>query len=229
MSEQPERNGTASQEDALQRLEEIHAWMARGSRYEGISGSAQILAGCLAAFGSAVLGCGWVPLERETAFLAIWGGVFFVFIAANLLLTALRARSRAEPVVSRLAGTVLFAVAPNLVGAGVITLVLLRAEETARLPGVWMVLYGCALLAARFFAPRAVGVLGLVFFFTGVFVLLLLPATYALHPATMAVPFAGYHILFGLYLVARDRRSRRHAHPAVAEPAAGAGAIEPRP
>jgi len=215
-----ERNEEPSREEAIERLEDIRDWMARSSRYEGIPGSAQILAGCLAAFGAAALGCGWVPLSPEMAFLAIWGGVFFVFVAVNLSLAALRARSRGEPVASRLAGTVLFALAPNLVGGGVLTLVLLEAGAMKFVPGAWMVLYGCALLAARFFAPRAVGLLGLVFFLSGGVALVFLQE-YAMHPATMAVPFAGYHIAFGLYLLARARRAP-HGAPSAAEEAVGA-------
>ena len=77
-----------------------------------------------------------------------------------------------------------------------------------------MVMYGCALLAVRYFVPSAAGVIGLLFLTTGAFVFAAFPGPAALHPGVMAVPFGGYHVLFAALLYMRQRVKRSAKEPA---------------
>ncbi len=112
---------------------------------------------------------------------------------------------------TRLTRTALYAVAPGVAGGAVITLAAVHAGATGLLPGIWMVMYGCALLAVRFFMHEHVSLIGMLFLTTGAFVFAMFPGAAGLHPAVMAVPFGGYHLLFAALLRFRQARAAQAA------------------
>ncbi len=90
-------------------------------------------------------------------------------------------------------------VPPLLVGA-LLTAVLYRQGATAAIPGIWLLLYGTAVVSGGAFSVRIVPVMGSAFMLVGA-AALLAPAAWA--NWFMLAGFGGLHLLFGI-LIARS-------------------------
>lgn len=86
-----------------------------------------------------------------------------------------------------------------LVGA-VLTLALWQSGQFAIIPGLWLLLYGVAVLSAGAFSVRIVPLQGLCFIATGALALFTPPAW---RDAWMAAGFGGLHVIFGLIIAWR--------------------------
>ncbi len=89
---------------------------------------------------------------------------------------------------------------PTVAVAAILTVWFVSMDIYAPLPGVWLSLYGAALLAAGTYSVRPVPVSGAVFMLLGL-VTLFLPAGMA--RAAMIFGFGGVHVLFGLWIARR--------------------------
>jgi len=88
---------------------------------------------------------------------------------------------------------------PMIVGA-VLTAMLILHGNYDYLPGVWMLLYGAAVVSAGTYSVRSVPVMGAAFMLVGT-VTLFAPATWA--TAMMILSFGALHIGFGLWIAWR--------------------------
>ncbi len=93
----------------------------------------------------------------------------------------------------------LLCLVPAVAVAVVLTL-RLWSSEPALIPAVWLMLYGCGVLAAGTYAVAAVVVLGAAFIVLGATSLLLDPAW---SNAVLAAGFGGLHIGFGIWVYER--------------------------
>jgi hypothetical protein len=93
---------------------------------------------------------------------------------------------------------------PSLFAGAVMTWVLWANAGQRVIPGTWLLLYGCGLIAASAATARTIGVLGGSFVVTGL-VALLLPES--LQILMLGAGFGGLHILFG-YLMGRAGHGR---------------------
>jgi hypothetical protein len=73
------------------------------------------------------------------------------------------------------------------------------------IPGTWLLLYGCALIAASVPTTRTIGVLGGLFVVLGLMALLLPDR---LQMLMLGVGFGGLHVLFG-FLIGRMGHGRQ--------------------
>jgi hypothetical protein len=199
-----EKETPLSEAEAMSQLREIHGWMSRASCYRNLSGPAAVAAGASALVGALVLSLGWGPEVPVRPFVVVWGSVFLFSAVVNLALTARKARQRGEEVLSHVGRTVLAALFPNFLAGGIMTWVLGSRELWHLLPGTWMLLYGCAIFAARFFSPRGSTWLGLSFFVVGTFTLLVVGEA-ALNPWLMAGSFGLLHVAFGVHLIFQEK------------------------
>ena len=193
-------------EHAEHTLETIRTLMERSQRYEHISGLGGLIAGGVVCAGGATLAAGWLPFGENINFAVVWMVVFAVASIAQCLLTFVRARQRKEPVWSRQARTVTLALLPGVLASGVITLLMARMGRLDLLPGLWLLLYGCAALTTSFFAPRSIGRLGAVCLALGA-ISLLLP--HASPVSTMVVGFGLTHLAYGAAVLLAERRHER--------------------
>ncbi len=83
---------------------------------------------------------------------------------------------------------------PMLVGA-LLTIVLYRAGLVATIPGMWLLLYGTAVVAGGAFSVKVVPVMGFCFMLAGTLALFT-PASW--NDWIMAAAFGGLHIGFGI-------------------------------
>ncbi len=135
---------------------------------------------------------------------ARWMGIWLLEGVVALVLGAIAAGQKARAAhLSMLSGPgrkfVLSFLPPLSVG-GILTMSLYRAGLTDPVPGVWLLLYGTAVVAGGAFSVRVVPVMGLCFMLLGAVALF---SPFAWATALLAIGFGGVHILFGLVIARR--------------------------
>jgi hypothetical protein len=93
---------------------------------------------------------------------------------------------------------------PSLFAGAVLTAVLWSSGNLHAIPGTWMLLYGCGLIAASLASARSIAILGGAFVALGLLALVLPDS---LQIPLLGVAFGGLHILFG-YLMWRAGHGR---------------------
>lgn len=93
---------------------------------------------------------------------------------------------------------------PSLFAGAVMTAVLWSSANLHAIPGTWLLLYGCGLIAASTATGRSIGILGGSFVAAGSLALVLPDS---LQIAMLGVGFGGLHLLFG-FLVRRAGHGR---------------------
>jgi hypothetical protein len=136
-----------------------------------------------------------------------WLGIWLAAAVVALVLGgALVARQIVQRGHARYLGPVrkfLLCLCPALLAGAVLTLVFWNAGMTHIIPGMWLLLYGCAVLSAS--TVTVAGIARLICIMGGLFVLLglmtfALPAT--AHTAMLGLGFGILHIIFG-FLIGR--------------------------
>ncbi|MGI9039654.1 MAG: hypothetical protein ACR2HK_00855 [Gemmatimonadales bacterium] len=132
-------------------------------------------------------------MERAGSFTAVpgWGGV------GTLALKARRAR---VPLSTGPGRTFLLSFLPPVGAAVALTAALYAHGAVALLPGLWLLSYGAAVVAAGTFSVRVVPVMGVGFMVLGALALAT-PAAWA--DAWLAAGFGGLHSGFGLLIARR--------------------------
>ena len=139
-----------------------------------------------------------------------WLGIWLVAAALALLLGgALVARQIARRGHTRYLGPArkfLLCLCPALFAGAVLTLVSWTAGMTSVIPGIWLLLYGCAVLSASTVTiagiTRLIGIMGALFVALGLMTFAL-PTT--AHTAMLGLGFGVLHISFGI-LIGRSTR-----------------------
>ena len=93
------------------------------------------------------------------------------------------------------------ALVPPLAAGALLTFVLFRAGLSDLLPGLWLLIYGVAVVAAGTFSIRAVKWMGLTFMLAGAATLFAPPSW---GDACMAIGFGGIHIGYGIWIARRS-------------------------
>jgi len=170
----------------------IRSAMERATSFTGVSGVGYLLAGA-----SAVLAA-WVAATRQSseAWLLVWMIELVVGGVLAFGLTVHKSRLQGAPLWSGSGRKLLIAFVPTMLAAGLLTLSFALHDLVSWLPGVWMTLYGAAVMTAGAHSVRAIPVMGAAFLLLGS-VALLLPAT---GDAVLALGFGGLHMAFGLYI-----------------------------
>ena len=170
-------------------------------------------AGLLAVPGSAGIAMGAVGLSAtalasQRALAPHWFGIWLgAGLAAFLCGTALmihQAGSTATALYRGPARKFLLCLSPSLFAGAVLTGLLLHQHAAESIPGVWLLTYGCGVLAASTMTVRPVGVMGALFMALGV-ATLALPPQYA--NLALGAGFGGLHLAFGI-IIGRTRRER---------------------
>lgn len=169
-------------------------------------------------------------MERASSFTAVpgWGGVvigitafaagfaalghaakyqFFVWLAEAVLALVLafiavqlKSKRLSLSLQSRAARRALLSFMPPLMAGVVMTSVLYREHVLTVLPGMWLLLYGAAVVTGGAFSVRIVPVMGLCFMFAGMSALLA-PSSWG--NAFLMFGFGALHVAFGLVIARR--------------------------
>lgn len=171
--------------------------MEAATSFTAVSGRGQVLVGLTALVAALVA-------MRQTAFpawLAVWLGEAVIAVVLALATTFWKARSTGMSLLSGPGRKFLLSFAPPMVAAALLTLVLFRLGVAQAIPGMWLLLFGTAVVTGGAFSVKVVPVMGICFMLLGA-ITLVSPVGWS--DWLLATGFGGLHIVFGLFI------SRRH-------------------
>jgi hypothetical protein len=192
----PEHNNPpAMQARAMDNLRFIRETMEAAGTFTAVSGWGQVVIGVTAVLTALVAGqfagTEWVLIWAAEAFLALFISVWFMYH---------KAKKASLPFLTGSARKLLFSFSPVVVVGMVVTVAMLQRELHAFLPGIWMLLYGTAVVAAGAFSVRSVPVMGAAFIIAGTGALFT-PISWS--TTWMIVGFGLLHIVFGFVIARR--------------------------
>ena len=169
--------------------------MERAASFTAVSGWGGVLIGGTA-IGAGVIASGAAP---HRAFF-IW--LTEAALAFCLALVSMRAKSRRLELSlhSKAARRALLSFVPPLFAGAVLTAVLFHSDKITVLPGLWLLLYGAAVVTGGAFSVRIVPVMGLCFMLVGA-VSLASPVRWG--NDFLILGFGLLHIAFGLAIARR--------------------------
>jgi hypothetical protein len=131
------------------------------------------------------------------AWLAVWLLEAFVAVAIAAPTAVTKAHRANSTLFSGPGRKFLFSFAPPIIVGGLLTFALYAAGSAAVLPGVWLLLYGTAIVTGGAFSVRVVPVMGFCLMSLGA-AALLAPAAWG--DAFMAAGFGALQIGFGIWI-----------------------------
>jgi hypothetical protein len=154
------------------------------------------------AMGVTALGAAALSLEAKTpaAWLGVWLAEACVALVIGVWAMARKARKSGTELFSGPARRFLLTLTPPLGAGAILTLALERAGLVTLLPGVWLLLYGTAVVTGGAMSVRTVLVMGALCMLLGC-AALSSPAAWG--TAYLAAGFGGLHIGFGLAIARR--------------------------
>lgn len=202
---------------AVDNLQVIRTLMERAALYRRTLTPVCFATGVL---GVAAAGLGWVlDLDSARGFALYWMAVATTTLGICLTIMRRQALLENEPFWSAPTRRVAQAMLPALF-AGCIAGVVMGAPSWREplhawwLPGIWMMLFGCATHAAGFFMPRGMKWFGWAFAALGSTLLLAInarahasgmPSLRYAH-VVMGLTFGGLHLTYAAYLAATDKK-----------------------
>lgn len=174
----------------------IRATMERAASFTAVPGWGGVAMGITAMAAAALSLRARTPDE----WLAVWLAEACVAIAIGLWTMARKARRTDTDLYSGPARRFLFTLIPPLGAAAILTLALERAGHLSLLPGVWLLLYGTAIVTGGAMSVRTVLVMGALFMLLGA-AALSSPAAWG--TAYLAAGFGGLQIGFGIAIARR--------------------------
>jgi hypothetical protein len=168
----------------------IRETMERAGSFTAVSGWGGI------AMGITALGASVIASRQETvlAWLVTWLAEAAVAIGIALWTTYSKARASGTALLSGPGRRFVYSFAPPLFVGVLLTILLVRIGSIAEVAGVWLLLYGTAVVTGGAFSIRVVPLMGLCFIVLGT-VALFCPPSWG--NAFLAVGFGGLHLIFG--------------------------------
>jgi hypothetical protein len=177
---------------AADNLRFIRATMENATAFTGVSGKGYVLAGLTAGAAS------WIAAQQATpsGWLLVWMLEALLAAMVTLMLTAEKARVQGKSLWSGSGRRLLFAFLPAMSGGAVVTLAFHLQGHTLLLPGLWLLLYGAAVMTAGAHSIKLIPVMGVLFILLGGLHLLgLMPMNLSL-----GLGFGGLHLVFGILI-----------------------------
>ena len=171
----------------------IRQTMASAGSFTAVSGRGQMLVGASALLAALIskhmfLGSGWMQ---------VWLVEAGVAVAIAVASSERKAKRLGVPLWSAVARKFVLALLPPLVAGGVLTTALWYSGHRHLVPGVWLLLYGTAVVTGGSFSVRVVPLMGYCFMLLGC-VALGVPLGWAW--LLLGLGFGGLHIGFGWWI-----------------------------
>ena len=192
----PRRPDVGPSPEAIEHLEVIRRTMERSTAFTAVSGWGYF------GMGTTALAVSFIALRQPTteAWLAVWLAEALVAVTIGLVAMHWKASRQGTEVLSLPGRRLFVGLLPALFAGGVMTVALLRAEEARQIPGVWLLLYGVAVMQAGAFSVRTIPVMGAAFVLCGA---IALPLPWFWANVMLAVGFGLMHIAFGAFIARR--------------------------
>jgi hypothetical protein len=181
---------------AMDNLSYIRGVMERAATFTAVSGWGEVVIGLTAIFAALVAARQSLPWARVATWVAEAGIAAGISVASM----SLKAHVANMPLLSGPIRKLALTFSPPIIVGGVLTAVLVNLGQYALLPGVWMLLYGAAVVSAGTYSVRSVPVMGAGFMVLGA-VALVTPESWA--TPLMIAGFGGLHIVFGVWIARR--------------------------
>ena len=184
------------QSRAMDNLRYIRGMMERAGTFTAVSGWGEVVIG-MTAIGAAIVAA------RETlplAWVATWLAEAGIAAGISVASMTLKAHAANMPLLSGPLRKLVLSFSPPIIVGAVLTAVLVQAGTFALLPGIWMLLYGAAVVSAGTYSVRIVPVMGAAFMVAGALALVT-PAAWS--TPILIAGFGGLHIVFGLWIARR--------------------------
>jgi hypothetical protein len=180
------------QDHALDNLRYIRETMERSGQFTAVPGWGGV------AMGFTALAAAYLAAIQETPrlWLDVWFAEVFVAAIVGSLAVWRKARDLSERHLAPLR-KFLLSFSPAIVAGAVLTLVLYRAADYAMLPGMWLLMYGAAVVSGGTFSVRVVPTMGVCFIALGCVALF---APQAWSNVLLGAGFGGLHIVFGFWI-----------------------------
>ena len=181
---------------AMDNLRFIRETMEAAGTFTAVSGWGQVVIGITAVLAALIA----EPFQWTTDWVLVWAAEAFLALLISVWFMYNKARKASIPLLSGSARKLLFSFSPVFVVGLVITAALIRLSMISLLPGMWMLLYGTAVVAAGAFSVRSVPVMGAAFICVGA-TALFAPASWG--TALMIIGFGALHAVFGVVIARR--------------------------
>ena len=183
------------QAHAMDNLRYIRRTMEQAGSFTAVPGLGGILMGLTA------LAAAWVSTARAAAgwHLTVWLAEACLAMAIGIAGAAVKSRRAKAPLLTGPGRKFVAGFAPAMLAGAVLTAVLFASGVNAFLPGVWLLLYGAAIVSGGWASVRVVPLMGACFMAVGT-AALFAPAW---APALLAAGFGGLHVVFGIVIAVR--------------------------
>ncbi len=178
---------------AADHLRYIRETMERAAEFTAVPGWGGVAMGITALVASFVA----ARQSSPRAWLAVWLVEAFVAVAIAAPAAATKARRANSTLFSGPGRKFLLSFAPPIIVGGLLTFALYAAGAAGVLPGVWLLLYGTAIVTGGAFSVRIVPVMGFCLMILGT-AALIAPAAWG--DAFMAAGFGVLQIGFGIWI-----------------------------
>jgi hypothetical protein len=182
-------------ERAMDNLRYIRRTLERAGSFTAVPGMGGVAMGMVALLAARLA----VLQPGAGGWLAVWALAAVVAMAIGIAGAALKSRRFQIPLFSGPGRKFIAGFVPALLAGAVLTAVFYRAGISGFLPGVWLLLYGAAVLSGGSASVRVVPVMGACFMFVGT-VALLLPGW---NDILLPVGFGGLHLIFGTVIAVK--------------------------
>ncbi len=180
---------------AADNLRFIRDTMERAAAFTAVPGWGGVAIGCTAIV-VGILAQGHTP---EIQF-QLWLGEAVVALVLGFFAVRAKSERLSQSLKSRPARRALLSFVPPLLSGAALTLVLLQHSMLAVLPGLWLMLYGTAVVTAGAFSVRIVPFMGMSFMLLGMVAFLLPPIWGNL---ILVLGFGVLHVVFGIVIARR--------------------------
>jgi len=181
---------------AADHLRYIRETMERAAEFTAVPGWGGV------AMGVTAVAASWLAHRQATAggWLAVWLIEAFVAVAIAAPAAATKAHRANSALFSGPGRKFVLSFAPPIFVGGLLTMALFRAGAFEVLPGLWLLLYGTAIVTGGAFSVRIVPLMGLCIMVFGA-AALFSPANWG--DGWMAAGFGGVQIIFGGWIARR--------------------------
>jgi hypothetical protein len=178
---------------AADHLRYIRETMERAAEFTAVPGWGGVAMGFTALLAS------WIASRQASprAWLTVWLLEAFIGVAIAAPSAATKAHRGNSALFSGPGRRFVLSFAPPIFVGGLLTVILFQAGLTSTLPGIWLLLYGTAILTGGAFSVRVVPVMGMCLMALGS-IALFAPANWG--DAFMAAGFGGLQIGFGFWI-----------------------------